>query len=145
MNINDAGLQIIKHYEGFVARPYLCPAGYLTIGYGHLVRDEDAKKFAKGISEDEAEHLLRVDVSVAENAVARLISQPLTENQFSALVSFTFNLGSGSLQSSTLRRKINRCNFDAAASEFERWIFAGGQRLQGLVLRRETERQLFVA
>ncbi|MEM7198212.1 MAG: lysozyme, partial [Pseudomonadota bacterium] len=113
MHINDAGLAIIKHYEGFQSKPYTCPAGYLTIGYGHLVREDDA--FSSGISETQAEEFLRDDVGIAERAIGVLIRQPLSENQFSALVSFTLNVGSGNLQASTLRRKINRGDCDAAA------------------------------
>ncbi|MBN8542806.1 MAG: lysozyme [Alphaproteobacteria bacterium] len=87
---------------------------------------------------------LRKDLRVAEQAVMRLIHVPLTQNQFDALVSFTFNLGSGALQRSTLRRKINRGEHEAAAREFSKWVFAGGKRLSGLVRRRQAEGKLYM-
>jgi GH24 family phage-related lysozyme (muramidase) len=87
--------------------------------------------------------LLRDDVGSAEKAVLRLINVPLSEGQFDALVGFTFNLGAGSLQSSTLRRVINRGDYAAAPEQLRRWVWARGVRLRGLVLRREAEILLF--
>lgn len=105
-NITQSGLDLIKRFEGFVGNVYFCPAGYPTIGYGHVVkRSED---FSAGIDAVQAEELLRQDAVIAERAVLRLIKVPLTDGQFDALVSFTFNLGGGALQRSTLRRKVNR-------------------------------------
>ena len=97
-HITQDGLNLIKHFEGFSAVPYLCPAGYLTVGYGHLVKTQEKERFAAGISEQDAQSMLQVDVGVAERAVLRLITVPLTDAQFDALVSFTFNLGAGALQ-----------------------------------------------
>ena len=105
-NITPNGLDLIKRFEGFSQTVYFCPAGYPTIGYGHVVKDDE--DFSEGIDEAEAEELLRQDTMIAERAVLRLINVPLTDGQFDALVSFTFNLGGGALQRSTLRRKINR-------------------------------------
>lgn len=90
--------------------------GYPTIGYGHVVKEHE--NFSCGISEEEAEDLLRQDVGEAEKGVLRLIDMPLTDNQFNALVSFTFNLGSGALQRSTLRRKVNREEHKDVPAEF---------------------------
>lgn len=84
------------------------------------------------------------DLLIAERAVCRLISVPLDDEEYAALVSFTFNLGGGALQSSTLRMKVNRGEYYAASFEFKRWIRAGGKILKGLVRRREAERQLFL-
>lgn len=141
MNCSQRGLDLIKRYEGFSAMPYLCPAGYWTIGYGHLVRDKAA--WHAGIDAAAAERLLREDVGMAERAVCRLIGVPLRQTQFDALVSFTFNLGSGALQRSTLRRAVNRADHEAAVAEFARWVFAGGKRLSGLVARRKAEALLY--
>lgn len=141
--ISDKGLALIKKYEGFSAKVYICPAGYETIGFGHLVRA--GKDFSAGISKQQAEDLLRQDAAFAERAVLRLISVPLSDGQFDALVSFVFNLGGGALQASTLRRKLNRGEYEAAAQQFGRWVFAGGRKLNGLVRRRAEEAALFLS
>lgn len=135
-HITQDGIDLIKRFEGFSSTVYICPAGYPTIGYGHLVRDNE--KFGK-ISQEEAEALLRVDVESAERAVLRLIKVPLNDGQFDALVSFTYNLGSGALQCSTLRRKVNRQAHAEVPEQLLRWVWAGGRRLRGLVSRREFE------
>lgn len=143
--INDEGLALIKQYEGFSPVVYICPAGYPTIGYGHLVRQNERGRWDNGICEQQAEKLLREDVAIAERAVLRLIHVPLTDNQFSALVSFTFNLGSGALQRSTLRRVINRENHDAVPDQLMRWVWAGGRKMRGLIRRRRAEAALYMA
>lgn len=137
------GLELIKQYEGFSPVIYRCPAGYDTIGYGHLIRQ--GEDFAEGISPLWAEELLRRDVAESEHAVLRLIAVPLTDGQFDALVSFTFNLGAGALQRSSLRRAINRGEYDEAPEQLRRWVYANGKRLKGLVRRREAEIERFLA
>lgn len=141
MHITQAGLDLIKRFEGFSETVYICPGGHPTIGYGHVVKDHES--YACGISEAEAEDLLREDVQVAEKDVERLISVPLTEGQFDALVSFTFNLGGGALRRSTLRRKVNSGLHDEVPAEFMRWVKAGGKKLEGLVRRRKAEAELY--
>ena len=106
--VTEEGINLIKRFEGFSSTVYICPAGYPTIGYGHLVLAHEQEQFATGITQAEATELLRKDVRLAERAVLRLISVPLTDGQFDARVSFTFNLGAGALQRSTLRMKVNR-------------------------------------
>ncbi len=96
-----------------------------------------------GISREEAEELLKRDVLWAEKGVLRLINVPLTDGQFDALVSFTFNLGTGALQRSTLRRKVNREEHDRVPKEFIRWVWASGRRQAGLVRRRNNEARLY--
>jgi len=162
--INKTGLELIKRHEGFIPYAYLCPANHLTIGYGHLCFEGDeylcgitlakAKTLAQTnpvklkqltrISYDQAEEILTNDLNQAESAVLRLIKTPLTDNQFSALISFTFNLGSGALQRSTLRHKINRGEYLSASNEFHRWVYAGGRKLKGLIRRRFEEYLLFL-
>lgn len=137
------GLSLIKLSEKLALKTYICPAGYPTIGYGHVVKPSEAASFANGITEEQADALLAVDVGVAERAVLRLISVPLTNGQFDALVSFTFNLGAGALQRSTLRRKINRNDYEDAPDEFMKWVWAGGRKLKGLTRRRQAEALLF--
>lgn len=147
MHCNEEGIKVIKHFEGFHSTVYYCPARVLTIGYGST-RGKDGKKLRKNaasITEQEGEELLRRDIRSAERSINRLIKVELNENEFSALCSFVYNLGSGNLQSSTLRTKLNRGDYEGAANEFPKWRRAGGKILKGLVLRREMERNLFLA
>lgn len=139
-HITQQGIDLIKHFEGFSPTVYMCPAGLPTIGYGHLLKEGESYI---SITEDEAEELLRHDVQVAEKAVLRLINVPLTDGQFDALVSFTFNLGSGSLQSSTLRRVVNRRDHREVPTQLKRWVWSGGKKLKGLKLRRDAESILY--
>ena len=142
MNISPLGISLIKYFEGFSAEPYRCPAGYWTIGYGHLIPSLEQEKYQM-ISEVEAEELLRQDVARTEATVRRLIPVALSQGQFDALVSFTYNLGAGALQRSALRQKARRGEHKAAAAEFSRWIYAGGKRLPGLVKRRAAEEKRY--
>jgi GH24 family phage-related lysozyme (muramidase) len=138
-HITQQGLNLICKFEGFSPIIYKCPAGYPTIGYGHLITEANKERFLDGVDELEALDLLRSDVARAEHAVLRLITVPLSDGQFDALASFTFNLGAGALQRSTLRHKINRGEHDAAPAEFMKWVWAGGRKLKGLVQRRAAE------
>lgn len=137
--VTEAGLNLIKRFEGFSHAIYICPVGYPTIGYGHVVLAHEQDQFATGITQAEATELLRKDVRIAERAVLRLISVPLTDGQFDALVSFTFNLGAGALQRSTLRRKVNCREHESVPAELMKWVWAAGKRLPGLIRRRRAE------
>lgn len=141
MKCNEAGLDIIKRYEGFRARPYLCPAGVWTIGYGHT---GGVTENSPAITEADADELLLRDLRTAEYDVTRMVSVPLNENQFSALVSFVFNVGSDNFRTSTLRVMVNRKAWMKAADEFPKWRHAGGKALAGLTERRKEERALFL-
>lgn len=141
MRISDAGLALVKRFEGFSATIYVCPAGWPTIGYGHVVRPHE--NLDAPIGEAEAEDLLARDLRWAERTVERLIEVPLAQAQFDALVSFTFNLGGGALQASTLRQVVNAGEHHLAPDEIRRWVYAGGRRLRGLVRRREAEAALY--
>lgn len=138
-HVTEEGIALIKRFESFASNVYICPAGYPTIGYGHVVKADEQERFAGGITEDQATELLGFDVAIAERAVLRFITVPLTDGQFDALVSFTFNLGSGALQRSTLRRKVNREEHDDVPAEFMKWVWADGRKLKGLVKRRKAE------
>ena len=144
--MTDEGLDLIKLYEGYSSSPYLCPAQHWTIGYGAIwgMDDKRVTEDHPDINEDQADYLLRRDVKKSEMAVLRHIRVPLEDGQFNSLCSFVFNLGSGALQSSTLRRKINRGDYIGASNEFPRWGYAGGRKLKGLVRRREHERLMFI-
>ena len=138
--INEAGLNLIKEFEGLSLEAYLCPAKVWTIGYGHT-------KYAKPgmvITQEQAGKLLREDLYDFESAVNKFVKVPLTDNQFSALVSFAFNVGSGSFKSSTLLRKLNEKDYEGAADQFDKWIYAKGQVLNGLIRRRKAEKELFL-
>ena len=135
------GIELIKKFEGFSDKPYLCPAGHLTIGYGHVIPVNTSQL---RVTKLRAEEILRRDLARFESSILKLINVPLNQNQFDALVSFTYNLGAGALQRSSLRQKINRGEYQIAANEFLKWVYAGGKRLNGLVLRRSAESQLYL-
>ena len=119
--------------------------GHETVGFGHRISNRQEKaKFKNGITEPEALALLQQDLRIAELAVSLLIKAPLNDNQFSAVTSFTFNLGSAALQRSTLRAVINRSEHELVPDELMRWIWARGRKLPGLVLRRAAEANLYV-
>lgn len=141
MKLGKEGLEIIKDFEGFYPRRYVCPAGYWTIGYGHVIKASE--HFDEPITLEVGEELLQGDVEEAENGVNGLVQVPLGQNQFDALVSWTFNLGTGNLASSTLLRKLNDGDYEGAAAEFKRWKYGGGVVLPGLVRRRKAEEDLF--
>lgn len=146
MNINAGGLSIIFVAEGFVATPYRCPAGVISQGFGStiLLDGTRVKMDSPPITEDEGKALLRRHLDHVETGILKFVRVPLNENEFSALCSWTYNLGIGRLQSSTLRAKLNRGERLGAANEFPKWVRAGGRVLRGLVIRREAERQLFL-
>lgn len=143
MKISPAGLELIKRHEELRLNAYRCPAGVWTIGYGHTSGVKQGMRIAKV----QADRFLREDLAEAEKAVNTLISVPLKQEQFDALVSFVFNLGAGALSRSTLRRVLNSGDYYAAAEQFERWVYGsvGGRKvkLPGLVARRGEERELF--
>ncbi|MDX2211670.1 MAG: lysozyme [Oculatellaceae cyanobacterium bins.114] len=138
--INQAGLDLIKQFEGLRLEAYLCPAKVPTIGYGTTA----GVKMGDRITAEQAEDLLRKDVEKFEKAVNSAVTVPLTDNQFSALVSFTYNLGAGALQKSTLLKLLNQGNYEAAAQEFLKWNKAAGKVLPGLTRRRQAEQALFL-
>lgn len=143
MKMSATGLQLIKDSEGFVGHVYLDAVGKPTVGYGHLIKA--GEDFSDGLTEEQATELLQNDVEWAENAVTAAVTVQLNQNQFDALVDFTFNLGAGALQGSSLLKLVNQGDFDDAADEFPKWVHAGGKVLPGLVTRRQAERDLWLA
>ncbi|CAB4152274.1 COG3772 Phage-related lysozyme (muraminidase) [uncultured Caudovirales phage] len=138
-------LELIKSSEGFSAKPYLCPAGIPTIGYG-------STRYANGfavslkdtpITEQVAGDIMLATLQTYEDAVTRYVTAPLNQNQFDALVDFAYNAGAQNLRTSTLVRKLNAGDYKGAAAEFPRWNMGGGKILTGLVTRRAKERALF--
>lgn len=141
MRTSEDGIALIAHYEGFSDVVYLCPANKPTIGYGHVVRE--GEEFPDKITKDFGVDLLKKDVAYTEKVVSFYVKPLMTQNQFDALVSFTFNVGPGNFRTSTLLKKINKEDFEGAANEFQRWKYAGGRVLNGLIKRREAETALF--
>lgn len=139
-------IDLLVHYEGSRPAVYRDPVGLPTVGVGHLLTRAECEKWPVGheLSSEEVSQLLQQDLKESAEAVRDLVTHPLTQGQFDALVSFTFNLGRKNLARSGLLRKLNLGLVDEAATEFLRWTFAGGRKLRGLVLRRKAEQQLFV-
>ncbi len=144
IEVPQAAVELAKRFEGFHrvpkndpsrAHPYVCPAGHWTIGYGRLCKPDHSP-----ISQDQAEEFLREDLRTALVATLRfcpvLAVEP--EGRLAAIVDFTFNLGAGRLQTSTLRRRVNQRDWIAAVAELGRWVFGGGKILPGLVARRRA-------
>lgn len=133
------GLDIVKEAEGLRLSAYLCPAGIPTIGYGHT----KGVKLGDTCTKEQAEKWLENDFFTAKQEVKAVVKVPLRENQLDALASFVFNLGVRKLTQSTLLKKLNAGDYNGAAAEFDKWVFAGKVKLNGLVKRRAKERQLF--
>jgi len=139
--INAAGLALVRAYEGLGLEAYRDTSGVWTIGYGHTrgIGPGDS------ISTERAEQFLETDLMEAERAVAALVKVPLTDNQFSALVSFVFNAGEMAFAKSTLLRKLNEGGYGLVPACLKSWIFDNGRVLPGLVKRRAAEATLWSA
>ena len=140
MKTSDVGIELIKKYEGCVLKAYKCPSGVWTIGYGHT----NGVKSGMQITKAQALDYLKQDLSVFEKAVTNYVKVPLNQNQFDALVSFSFNCGAGALKTSTLLQKLNSSDYNGAANEFLKWNKSKGKVLNGLVRRRQEEKELFL-
>lgn len=143
--INKQGLGIVKFFEGFSSEPYLCPSLVPTIGYGSTFYENGVRVSLNDtpVTEARALDLLEHELGAACNYVNNLVNVSMNENQFSALVSLTYNIGAGNFKGSTLRSKLNREDYEGAANEFWKWRRGGGVILQGLVKRRAMEESLF--
>jgi lysozyme len=146
--LSQRGAGFIARFEGCVLHMYNDPTRNATIGVGHLIHPgpingAEPPEFRHGITRKRALELLMNDAGKAARSVRRLITVPLTQQQFDALVSFTFNCGEGSLAASTLRKRLNRREYAAVPSELNKWVLSGGKRLPGLVRRRKAEGALF--
>lgn len=147
MKISPLGLALIKYYEGYRTTPYRCAAGKITVGYGHVIGNglQLPDEWNRTLSLGEINELLRTDLARFERGVLRYCPVYLTQPQFDALVSFSFNLGLGVLQRSTLRQKILRQDGEGAAKELLRYDKVGGRPLKGLTRRRQAEYNLFTS
>ena len=142
MKISNKGKDLIKKYEGCKLEAYKCPAGIWTIGYGHT--DANVTSGTK-ITQEQANKLFNQDIKKFEKGVEQMVKVLINQNQFDALVSFSFNLGLGALQNSTLLKKLNAKDYQGAANEFDRWVYAGNKKLEGLIRRRREEKELFLS
>lgn len=163
-DINQAAIDLLKSYEGIPdgdpstvnIDPYLDPVNIWTIGWGHAIRyngrflkgETDRAQmhalYPDGITLDQAEALLHADLIDTGRDVQTMLAVPVNDNEFGALTSFAFNLGTGNLRSSTLLKKLNANDRAGAADQFLRWVRADGKVLPGLVKRRAAERNLFL-
>lgn len=140
MQTSPEGIQLIKSFESCRLKAYQDQVGVWTIGYGHT--GDDVYE-GQAITQDDADTLFASDLKEREDAVSRMVSVPLTAGQFSAIVSFVYNLGAHTLQTSTLLKDVNAGNFDAAAAQFPLWDHCGGATNPGLLRRRLAEQALF--
>lgn len=138
-------LRLVKHFEGFRSAPYQCSAKVWTIGYGttRLPSGSRVTSSTSMVGERTAEEWAAADLRRRARVVRRLVRVPLDDGQVAALVDFAYNLGTGALKASTLRRKLNRGDYEGASREFRKWVWAGGRKLRGLVRRRSAEKKIF--
>jgi GH24 family phage-related lysozyme (muramidase) len=157
MKVSKECIEMIKHHEGVRTKPYRCPALLWTVGVGHVIDPnhirvlfEERKNLAipsewdRVLSMGEVNDILAKDLVTFERGVLRLCPTGLTQSRFDALVSFSFNVGLGNLQRSTIRQRHNRGDFEGTAEAFMDWTKAGGKVLPGLVKRRKDEAALYL-
>ena len=154
VKVNEAGRNLIKSFEGIhdgdkttaVLEPCRDPIGIWTLGFGSIFGIDNRRVTSshRPITVDEAEDLFVRDIERTERRLLRLVRIDLHENQWAAVVSFSYNVGTQNFKASTLRSCLNRSNFERASNEFPKWRMAGGRVLSGLVRRRAAERQLFL-
>jgi lysozyme len=158
MKVSDKAIEVIRHHEGVRFKPYRCPALLWTIGVGHVLYPDQAKipldkrgnytlraEDDRTFSKEEVDGILRIDLARFEQGVTKYITVPLSQGMFDCLVSFSFNVGLGTLQRSTLRQKLNRGDKEGAAEELMKYCMAGGKILKGLWNRRKDEKAMFLS
>jgi len=158
MNVSLKAIEVIKHHEGVRQKPYRCPAKLWTVGVGHVLYPEQGKlpidqresvnlkiEDFRTFSMEEVNAILRRDLDRFERGVEKFCPVPLTQGMFDSLVSFSFNVGLGTLQRSTLRQKLLRGDKEGAAEELLKYCMAGGKILKGLQNRRIDERAMFLS
>ena len=158
MKTSVKAIELIKHHEGIRYKPYRCPARLWTVCVGHVLYPDQGKmpidqrdgyalhpEDNRTFSKEEVDAILRSDLDRFERGVSKLITAQLSQGMFDALVSFSFNVGLGTLQRSTLRAKLNRGDKEGAAEELLKYCMAGGKILKGLQKRRIDERAMFLA
>lgn len=141
MAISENCINLIKEFEGCKLKAYKCPAGIWTIGYGCTTNVKEGDT----CTQEQADTWLTEEANEFAESVLGMVKVPLTQNELDALTSLAYNIGLGNLRKSTLMKRINESDFDAAADEFPKWNKAGGNVLPGLVKRRRAERDLFLS
>lgn len=131
--------ELIKCFEGLSLKPYKCPAGVWTIGYGHVIPSGDIAP----ITEEEADILLEADIQKTELQIIQRTKVILQPHHLAALTSFVFNVGIAAYTRSTLRQKLNIGHFGLVPQEFNKWVYGGGRKLPGLIMRRQLEADIF--
>jgi len=146
MKTSENGIALIKLFESFRSKPYLCPSFTPTIGYGTTKYPDNRKVLLKDspVTEEKACEYLADDLIWCEGIIDFHVKPVLNQNQFDALVSFVYNLGSGNFCGSTLLQKLNAGDFAGAAAEFDKWVWSTGKKLAGLERRRKAEKELFL-
>jgi len=147
MNISQAGIDLIKKFEGYRTKPYKDVAGLWTIGYGHLIGNGKTlpDQYNREFTEGEIDELLRQDLAKFERGVTLQFPMLLRQCEFDSLCSFSFNLGLGTLEKSSLNKDILAGNKEQAAKDFLKYIYAGGKPVEGLKRRRLAEQKLFLS
>jgi lysozyme len=143
MRLSRKGAKFVQSFEGYFPKAYLDPIGVLTIGWGHTNHHEPKFSAGEVWSREKCEEVFRKDMRIFEDAVIRNVRVPLTQGQFDALVSFTYNCGEGNLRKSSLLRRLNAGDYEGAAAQFAYWNKAGGRVLPGLTRRRTAEALMF--
>ncbi len=154
MTMSDEGRRKLGELEGMRLTVYKDVAGFPTIGVGHLLtKDErssgkiwingEAVRYADGLTEQQALDLLAQELMIFEEAVSKAVSVPLTQNQFDALVSFSYNVGATAFRNSTLLKLLNKRIYPAVPAQLRRWVYAGGKKCKGLINRREKEVEMW--
>ena len=146
MKISNAGIELIKRFEGVRSRPYRDCIGLWTVGVGHLIRDGKSlpESWNKVFTKEEIDALLIQDLSRFERGITLQLPMPLKQCEYDALCSFTFNLGLGTLQRSTIRQALLRNDKKLAAEKILKYCYAGGKVVKGLQLRRQAEYKMFL-
>ena len=139
MKTSHEGLALIKKFEGLELTAYQCSAGVWTIGYGHTKGVQPGDEW----SQSHAEHMLEIELEEYEGYINNAVKVALSQNQFDALVSWVYNLGSSNLHASTMLKVLNSGDYEGVPAQIKRWNKAGGKVLQGLIRRREAEALLF--
>ena len=158
MNVSEKAIHMICHHEGVRYKPYQCPAKLWTVGVGHVIDPNHGKLtidqrkdlpipagWDRKLTQEEVDGILKSDLERFERGVERFCPVPLTQGMFDGLVSFSFNVGLGTLQRSTLRQKVLRGDKEGAAEELLKYCMAGGKILKGLQNRRIDERAMFLS
>lgn len=143
MHIPEKAYELIKKYEGFSSTPYICPGGKKTIGYGHVIQpyEEDDLTY---LNEPQAYNLMKSDVEIFAIRMRKQIKVDINDNQFGALVSFVYNIGTGAFGKSTMLKKLNNEDYLLVPQEFLRWIYVKRKPLLGLLRRRVDELNLWM-